>query len=101
MYLGMCTYMCGWTSFLQFSSHQQPHGAPKSTQFTSKYQVLEPQGPQQSPGGSRLPQKGFLLQLLTHIGPRFGIDLCPETFFFLMSTNLVKGLYTMTANSKK
>ena len=74
MYVYM--YVC-MDIFLAFSGHQQPHGAPKSTQFTSKYQVLEPRVPQQSPGGSRLPQKGCLLQLLTHIGPRFGIDLCP------------------------
>ena len=68
-----------WNSF----GHQQPPGAPKSTQFTSKYEVFELWVPQHSPGGPRIPQKTKMLQLLTDIGARFGIDLCTETCFLL------------------
>ena len=67
--------MCVWTSFSLFLVTNSHLELPNRVKI-SKYQVLEPQVPQQGPGGPRNPQKGFLVSLLTHIGSRFGIDLC-------------------------
>ena len=59
------------------SGQQQPLGAPRTIQFTSEYQVLEPRVSQQGPGGPGTLRKGFLRQSLIHIGTRLGIGWCP------------------------
>ena len=54
----------------------------KSIQFKLKYRSWDSQSPSRTQEVVRNPQKRFLLQFLSHIGARFGIDLCQETVFF-------------------